>query len=227
MDWIVACSLGIWFKRLAYLAILDLLSGPECRMTARKRPQCLETCLHLCISHVNKFSHCCIQTSLSALLHTTHSCHKHSDTQSTTGERVKEEGEERGERQKKKERAAEGDEGEREGKTWSASGETARWECWEEDRCAETVLSVVSDWAGGGWMQEQNLHGWKGMGLWWDEEQTKGRRGGQIHGMREMLAPPALFSKAEQENTNHETKHITEGDFKDLIWFKFKWFLLF
>lgn len=96
MDWIVARSLGIWFKRLAYLAILDLLSGPECGMTARKRPQRLETCLHLCIPHINKFSHRCIQTSLSALLHTTHSCHKHSDTQSTTGERGKGEGEESG-----------------------------------------------------------------------------------------------------------------------------------
>lgn len=59
-------------------------------MTARESPQRLETCLHLCISHINKFSHRCIQTSLSALLHTTHSCHKHSDTQSTTTERKKE-----------------------------------------------------------------------------------------------------------------------------------------
>ena len=72
------------------MAISDLLSGPECRMTARESPQRLETCLHLCISHINKFSHRCIQTSLSALLHTTHSCHKHSDTQSTTTERAKE-----------------------------------------------------------------------------------------------------------------------------------------
>ena len=97
----MACSLGIWGKRLAYLAISDLLSRPEYRMTAREGPWRLETCLHLCISHINKFSHHCIQTSLSALLHTTHSCHKHSDTQSTTreGEREgkrKREGEERG-----------------------------------------------------------------------------------------------------------------------------------
>lgn len=92
-------------EQLAYLAISDLLSRPECRMTARERPERLETCLHLCISHINKFSHCCIQTRLPALLHTTHSCHKHSDTQSTTTER-KRAGRRRGraerEREKKK-----------------------------------------------------------------------------------------------------------------------------
>lgn len=102
----MGCSLGIWAERLAYLAISDLLSGPECGMTARESPQRLETCLHLCISHINKFSHRCIQTSLSALLHTTHSCHKHSDTQSTTTERGKgkrkREGEEREKSKKKK-----------------------------------------------------------------------------------------------------------------------------
>lgn len=86
----MGCSSGIWGERLAYLAISDLLSGPECGMTAREGPQRLETCLHLCISHINKFSHRCIQTSLSALLHTTHSCHKHSDTQSTTTVRKRE-----------------------------------------------------------------------------------------------------------------------------------------
>lgn len=97
----MACSLGIWAERLAYLAISDLLSGPECGMTARESPQRLETCLHLCISHINKFSHRCIQTSLSALLHTTHSCHKHSDTQSTTSERGKGRGREKGKKGKK------------------------------------------------------------------------------------------------------------------------------
>lgn len=90
------CSSGIRAERLAYLAISDLLSGPECRMTARESPERLETCPHLCISHINKFSHRCIQTSLSALLHTTHSCHKHSETQSTTTGREKEKRKQRG-----------------------------------------------------------------------------------------------------------------------------------
>lgn len=108
----MGCSLGIWGERLAYLAISDLLSGPECGMTARESPQRLETCLHLCISHINKFSHRCIQTSLSALLHTTHSCHKHSDTQSTTTEREGKKGREKGKKEESKKggrRAAEGD----------------------------------------------------------------------------------------------------------------------
>lgn len=70
----------------AYLAVSDLLSAPECGVTAGESRRRLETCLHLCIFHINKFLHRCIQTSLSALLHTTHSCHKHSDTQSTTRE---------------------------------------------------------------------------------------------------------------------------------------------
>lgn len=103
--------MGIWGERLAYLAISDLLSGPECRMTARESPQRLETCLHLCISHINKFSHRCIQTSLSALLHTTHSCHKHSDTQSTTTEREKERGKGKGREKGKKEEKVKGGEG--------------------------------------------------------------------------------------------------------------------
>lgn len=72
-------------------------------MTARESPLRLETCLHLCISHINKFSHCCIQTSLSALLHTTHSCHKHSDTQSTTRERERERKREGKEKEPRKE----------------------------------------------------------------------------------------------------------------------------
>lgn len=107
----MGCSLGIWGERLAYLAISDLLSRPECGMTARESPQRLETCLHLCISHINKFSHRCIQTSLSALLHTTHSCHKHSDTQSTTTERKREgrgKEERRGRKRKKAKRGGEG-----------------------------------------------------------------------------------------------------------------------
>lgn len=36
--------------------------------------------------------------------------------------------------------------------------------------------------------------------------------GAQIRHMREMLAPPALFIKAEQENANHETKHLNQGN---------------
>lgn len=146
MDWIVARSLGIWFKRLAYLAILDLLSGPEWRMTARKRPQRLETCLHLCISHINKFSHRCIQTSLSALLHTTHSCHKHSDTQSTTGEREREkrEGGERG-KGKKEERAAEGAGGRREARCDQRQGRQRDENAERRTSAPKTVLSVVSD----------------------------------------------------------------------------------
>ena len=128
--------MGIWGERLAYLAISDLLSGLECRMTARESPQRLETCLHLCISHINKFSHRCIQTSLSALLHTTHSCHKHSDTQSTTTERERErEGREKEEHKEKKEKKQKGEGGlgseERRGEseTGAASGEMLRCEC--------------------------------------------------------------------------------------------------
>lgn len=79
-------ALGFRAHCRAYLAVSDLLSAPECGVTAGERRRRLETCLHLCIFHINKFLHRCIQTSLSALLHTTHSCHKHSDTQSTTRE---------------------------------------------------------------------------------------------------------------------------------------------
>lgn len=142
----MASSLGIWFTRLAYLAILDLLSGPECRMTARKRPQRLETCLHLCISHINKFSHRCIQTSLSALLHTTHSCHKHSDTQSTTGEREREGRRRRKrKRQKKKERVTEEDEGKREARCDQSRGRRRDENAERRTRAPKTVLSVVSE----------------------------------------------------------------------------------
>lgn len=124
----MGCSLGIWAERLAYLAISDLLSAAECGMTARESPQRLETCLHLCISHINKFSHRCIQTSLSALLHTTHSCHKHSDTQSTTTERGKRkgrarEGEERGKAQRGGEEGSPGRWRREESRTAAAPGE--------------------------------------------------------------------------------------------------------
>lgn len=132
--------MGIWAERLAYLAISDLLSGLECSLTARESPQRLETCLHLCISHINKFSHRCIQTSLSALLHTTHSCHKHSDTQSTTTEREREnergkgEGRAEGEEREKGkwgggEGQQRGDGGEEKVKTGAVSGEMLRCEC--------------------------------------------------------------------------------------------------
>lgn len=36
--------------------------------------------------------------------------------------------------------------------------------------------------------------------------------GAQIHDMHEMVAPPALFIKTEQENANHETKHLNQGN---------------
>lgn len=146
----MGCSLGIWAERLAYLAISDLLSGPECGMTARESPQRLETCLHLCISHINKFSHCCIQTSLSALLHTTHSCHKHSDTQSTTTERGKgkrkREGEEREKSKKKKKggekRAAEGDGREEEARREQRRGRCRRDENVERRTSAPKLCSA-------------------------------------------------------------------------------------
>lgn len=154
-------QLGDLGERLAYLAISDLLSGPECRMTAGERPQRLETCLHLCISHINKFSHRCIQTSLSALLHTTHSCHKHSDTQSTTREREgkrKREGEERENGGEK--RAAKGDGGE--GKARQKPHRGRRWDENVERRAtaAEQRLAL-SGWAGMSWKWADEQHGWK------------------------------------------------------------------
>lgn len=134
----MGCSLGIWAERLAYLAISDLLSGPECGMTARGSPQRLETCLHLCISHINKFSHRCIQTSLSALLHTTHSCHKHSDTQSTTTERERD--------RKGKEEKREGEDrakmGEMEGRRKRDRRSSVEGDAEMRARCSETQRSV-------------------------------------------------------------------------------------
>lgn len=46
--------------------------------------RCLGACFHLQIFHINKFSNSFILSSLSALLDVTHSCHKRSDTSSTT-----------------------------------------------------------------------------------------------------------------------------------------------
>lgn len=161
-------------------------------MTARESPQRRETCLHLCISHINKFSHRCIQTSLSALLHTTHSCHKHSDTQSTTteGEREREKEGEKGEREREeREKAKEGVGGmggrekgsggrwrRGESETGAASGEMLRWECWGGPtlrNCAQRSVWPSRNLLKAGrpaWMKEKwALVGW---------EIDKGRSGG-------------------------------------------------
>lgn len=142
MDWVAGCSLGIWAERLAYLPISDLLSRPECRMTARKRPWCLETCLYLCISHINKFSHRCIQTNLSALLHTNtqlpqalkHPINNHSKRETERERGKPRRGGRTGESKGRKEgwRWRTGDI-----ETGGASGETLKWKCWGEASAPE------------------------------------------------------------------------------------------
>lgn len=58
------------------------IHNPEWHQNVTRR--CQEACFHLQIFHINKFSNSFILSSLSALLDVTHSCHKCSDTSSTT-----------------------------------------------------------------------------------------------------------------------------------------------
>lgn len=124
-------------------------------------------------------------------------------------------------REKKKERAAEGDKGRREARCDQRQGrrrdENAERAPARQKLCL--VLFLIE--------QEAAEHGDKTCK---DERKegsggTRSRRrageGAQIHNMHEMLLPPALFIKAEQQNANHETRRQTRatrmGNFKDLI----------
>lgn len=52
----------------------------------------------------------------------------------------------------------------------------------------------------------------RGQGSGGTRSRRRAGEGAQAHDMHEMLVPPALFIKAEQENANHETKHLNQSE---------------